>query len=154
MEARTYVRNQQVAGSSPASSSKKASFVEQTKGAFLIALFRCAERDACFARDVHVVRDVRFAREAERIPSLRPQGSIKNIGDGSLCSFRLLVFLFPGGLQPSRVVFAGKSVDYAGNQGKSALHRQHTEPSPVFPGLKALQPDFSLAAAEKTGMDY
>ena len=37
---------------------KKASFVYQTKDAFLNDVFRCAERDVSFGSDAHFVRDI------------------------------------------------------------------------------------------------
>ena len=42
--------------------------------------------------------------------------------------FSLIVFLFPGGLKPSRVVFsAGKLSDFAGKKGKISASRDSTE---------------------------
>ena len=44
------------------SDQQKSVFCLKTKGAFLNDVFRCAERDVCFASDVHFVRDVRLRR--------------------------------------------------------------------------------------------
>ena len=41
---------------------QKSVFCLSTKGAFLNDVFRCAERDVCFASDVHFVRDARLRR--------------------------------------------------------------------------------------------
>ena len=57
---------------------------------------------------------------------------LRDTGDGSLCLFSLAVFLFPGGPEPSRVVFfAGKSAVFAGKHGEINASRGNAENSPL-----------------------
>ena len=50
------------AGNPTLSASKNSSFVRKAKEEFLNDVFRCAERDVHFVRDVCFANDVRFAR--------------------------------------------------------------------------------------------
>ena len=50
-----------------------------------------------------------------------------------LCVFCFHVFLFPGGLKPSRVFFSlGNWLILPESTGKSTLHGERREPSSVF----------------------
>ena len=60
------------------------------------------------------------------------------VADG-FCNNSLIVFLFPGGPKPSRVVFsAGKLSDFAGKKGKISASRDSTEN--CLPVLRSLNP--------------
>ena len=64
---------------------QKRAFVSQDKRPFLNDVFRYAERDAHFVRDVSFGSDVRFAREAEHITSLRQRRNITIYKPLKLC---------------------------------------------------------------------